>query len=78
MSIPGYDAWKLDSGYESDEPERQDDPGPCRLCNGSGEVAVTQYGKYLGPGPVPDYARVRGARCDSCGGSGEIFADEED
>lgn len=80
MSIPGYDAWKLACPYDSDEPERQEDPGPCRLCNGSGEIAVSVSfrGGYIGPGPVPDYADgVRGVTCDSCGGSGEIFADEE-
>lgn len=79
MSIPGYDAWKLACPYDSDEPERQEDHGPCRLCKGSGIIAVNSRGQYRGAGPVPDDARlVHDAICDGCGGAGEIFADEEE
>lgn len=76
-----YDAWKTrEPDWDDDRPEPQDDPCPCRHCNGSGWIAVSNgfSGRYLGPGPVPEYARgARDARCDSCGGSGEIF-DEKD
>lgn len=76
--LPGYDAWKLACPYDSDEPERQEDAGKCRLCNGSGEIAMSLRGRYVGAGPVPDYARgVRGVPCDSCGGVDEIFSDED-
>lgn len=76
-----YDAWKLASPYDDyDGPEPQEDPGTCRRCNGSGWIGVTaSSGRYVGPGPVPEDARgFRDARCDGCGGAGQIFAEEPD
>lgn len=75
MNLPGYDAWLTREPDWDDDPSELQEPGPCRRCNGSGWIAVSNgfSGRYLGPGPVPEYARgARDARCDACGGSGEI------
>ena len=75
-----YDAWKTASPYDSDAPESQTDPGPCRLCRGSGSIVTMLFGRYKGPGPLPDppprglYERD----CPNCGGSGEITAEDAD
>jgi hypothetical protein len=79
-----YDAWKLATPPEyewTDRPEPQQDPGPCRLCNGTGWIVCTTYGRYVAAGPLPEYSSARGvhdAQCDACGGSGEIVEEEED
>jgi hypothetical protein len=53
----------------------------CERCNGSGEVARSIYFpcSYVGPGPVPDYARgVAPAKCERCGGTGVVDVDLEE
>ena len=52
----------------------------CERCAGSGMIACsTSYPcSYVGPGPVPGYARnVYEAECDACGGNGYVIAEDE-
>lgn len=79
----GYDEWKLRTPpeYEWDRPEPQQDPGGCRLCGASGWAVYTIFGRYVGPGPLPEYCsrpNLHDVRCPDCGGSGEIICDDEE
>ena len=67
-----YDAWKLASPYDSDEPEPQTDPGECRTCRGSGVIAYRGSCHCAGPLPDPAPRGWNEATCPSCGGAGEI------
>jgi hypothetical protein len=72
------DAWKTREP-ECDDPRSQE-PGECERCRGSGWIAVNSLGRYLGPGPVPQYTthRLRSVECDACGGCGVIADPEAD
>lgn len=75
--LPGYDEWKT-RAPEDDNPYSTEEPEPCEVCGGSGEVPigehfVTRDMAIDGGCPEMEGASmgIEYGRCPECGGSGE-------